>query len=81
MELSTGRKVVERAEPNGSTFAEIEGGGEMTAAEWDEYCARIRALTLEQSRARLRNRKAPGVRDGVIVDADYWLYMDSMRNT
>lgn len=59
MKLSTGRKVIEHAELNGSTFAEIEGGDEMTNAEWEEYCARIRALTLEQSRARLRNRVAP----------------------
>lgn len=61
MILSTGRKVIERAEPNGSTFAEIEGGETMTNAEWEEYCANIRALTLEQARARLAARRCPGM--------------------
>ncbi len=57
MILTTGRKIVEFAQSNGSTYAEIEGGHEMTEAEWDEYCAYIRTLTLEQSRKRLANRK------------------------
>lgn len=56
MKLSTGRNVMEYEQTNGSTFAEIEGGAEMTGAEWEEYCANIRALTLEQSRERIAAR-------------------------
>jgi len=56
MILSTGRNVIEYAEKNGSTFVEIEGGEQMTNSEWDEYCAHIKALSLEQSRARLAGR-------------------------
>lgn len=57
MLLSTGREVVEYKEPNGSTFAEIAGGSQMTDAEWAEYCAKIVALSLQQSRARRAARK------------------------
>lgn len=57
MLLSTGRNVVEYAEKNGSTFAEIEGGLVMTDAEWEEYCARIRAFNQQQKRARLASRE------------------------
>jgi len=57
MILSTGRKVIEYAEPNGSTFAEIEGGLAMTEAEWEEFCARIRLYTLADYRARMAARR------------------------
>ena len=57
MILSTGREVVEYKEQNGSTFAEIAGGLQMSESEWEEYCSKIRALSLQQSRERLTNRK------------------------
>lgn len=56
MILSTGRKVVEFAQENGSTFVEIESGEELTCAEWEEYCAKVGTLSLAESRARLANR-------------------------
>jgi hypothetical protein len=37
--LSTGRRVVHSYLPNGAQAADIEGGGAMTHAEWEEYCA------------------------------------------
>ena len=48
MILSTGREVIETAEPTGSTFAEISDGDCMLQAEWEEYCAYIVALSSER---------------------------------
>jgi len=62
MLLSTGRTVEEYAMPNGATHVEIVDGADinyaMTETEWLEYCAHVRALNLDQSRRRLRNRQA-----------------------
>lgn len=41
--LSTGRVVSHRPYGNGATDAYIVGGGEMTNAEWIEYCTIIHA--------------------------------------
>ena len=41
--LSTGRVVSHRPYGNGATEAYIVGGGEMTNAEWIEYCTIIHA--------------------------------------
>ena len=43
--LTSGRTILHRREPNGSQFAFPAGdtSGEMTAAEWDEYCAVVAA--------------------------------------
>lgn len=57
MILSTGRAVVESEMNNGATFAEIEGGLQMTDAEWEEYCEAVRQFSLQESRERLAARK------------------------
>lgn len=56
--LSTGRIIEETRMENGATAADPIDGGEMTEAEWDEYCAYLRSLSLAQSRERLARRQA-----------------------
>ena len=53
----SGRLVAEYAMTNGATHVEIDDGSNLTEPEWDEYCAHVRALSLQQSRARLAGRR------------------------
>ena len=53
----SGRVVEEFAMSNGATHVEISGGANLTESEWEEYCAHVRALSLEQSRQRKATRK------------------------
>lgn len=40
--LSTGRVVTHKENPAGYTDANLTDGGEMTEAEWQEYCEIVR---------------------------------------
>lgn len=52
MKLSNGHEVIEYLMENGATHVEREDRVELSEAEWQEYCANVRALNLEQSRQR-----------------------------
>lgn len=56
-QLSNGRWVTESAMENGATHAEMEDGGAMSEAEWQDYCAILRMMSQEQSHARRANRQ------------------------
>ncbi len=58
MTLSNGTQIDEYAADNGSTVAVVVGEDRcMTDAEWNEYVDYVRALRVEQNRARLAARK------------------------
>lgn len=61
MFLSNGTEIKEYRMTNGATDAVVvsEDRRGMTDAEWDEYCAYLKGLSLEESRARLANRLPP----------------------
>jgi len=52
MQLSNGREVKESKMRNGATSAEMADGGDMSEAEWEEYCSLARAILRDLGEAQ-----------------------------